>query len=134
MSERIDPRELLKGTTPGPWRWIVDGHRNILAGLDDERVLQTSNFSGRGTSDEDLALIAAARELAERLAKAEGLIRDFTSYAKSVVETGRRIDASPKTGLHFASTEGGEALLVRGPYLIALAEALLAGKPKEGGA
>jgi hypothetical protein len=65
-AEDTDPRELLEGTTPGPWSfrvWAIDGRTVILT----ENGLTTIARCER----ENARLIAAAPDLARRLAERE---------------------------------------------------------------
>ena len=80
-----DPRELLKGTTPGPWKLVQrnEYHPPVLGTYD---VVGANGYgiSGigveEGTESTDTAnarLIAAAPDLARRLAEAEELLREI---------------------------------------------------------
>lgn len=74
-----EARELLKGTTPGPWGWCrnyrdEDGHEDdfMSLGNTEKTAIRTGDSSGHWSyvdgSPSDLALCAAAPLLAETIA------------------------------------------------------------------
>lgn len=77
-----DPKELLKGTMPGPWTYVADGACVVTGEPEPRDLVYFDDLCGEATLS-DLRLIAAAPDLARRLAvelafhkEAEALIRD----------------------------------------------------------
>lgn len=96
MTALPDPRELLKGTTKGPWQFDPDTEtRFFIYNAEDEEA-------GSGFGYENARLIAAAPDIAERLAVCEEILRhayfcpadcehgDMTEKARSALSTGGR--------------------------------------------
>ena len=68
MTPTPDPRELLKGTTPGPWSIFPD-ERTAIVSQQGRQVASVIGY--KRETDADARLIAAAPDLARRLAEAE---------------------------------------------------------------
>ena len=135
-----DPRELLRRTTPGPWV-VID--RDLITDRDGLAVASTE-FSDQdgGCPPFDARLIAAAPDLARRLAEAE---TKLDSLVESLFHPEMVGNIEVRASFSYKSSKPPTFNLYRGEVMVAQgivskkraltyarAEALLAEKPKEG--
>lgn len=86
-----DLRQVLEGTTPGPWVWHEDGASMWLVGFDDADVLHGDEDRWVHMTQADGELIAAAPELLrrslERIEQLEAAIADLGKQASRCFNT-----------------------------------------------